>query len=126
MEGKILFCGYVSDVNCLYRTADALVAASYYEGLPFNVMEALYCGLPCIVSDVKGHQDLIHSHKNGLLFEPQDIQMLSKHLEDVAGDSSLYFQLKEGAVLPACFQIDQVKREILAAYAAVVEKQLSK
>jgi glycosyltransferase EpsD len=126
MEGKILFCGYVSDVNCLYRTADALVAASYYEGLPFNVMEALYCGLPCIVSDVKGHQDLIHSHKNGLLFEPQDIQTLSKHLEDVAGDSSLYFQLKEGAVLPACFQIDQVKREILAAYAAVVEKQLSK
>ncbi len=121
LEKKIIFCGHVADVNALYRTADALVAASYYEGLPFNVMEALFCGLPCVVSDVKGHQDLIRHGENGLLFQIGGTETLGKQLSELAENPGLYQKLKKKAVLPDCYQIDRVRQEVLEAYRSIIE-----
>lgn len=58
LSGKITFLGHFDDMNLLYRSCDCLISASRFEGLPFNVMEALYCGEDIIVSDVKGNRDL--------------------------------------------------------------------
>lgn len=44
------------------------VSASRSEGLPFNIMEAMYAGLPVAASAVKGHTDLIASGQTGLLY----------------------------------------------------------
>lgn len=55
---RTLFLGHCSDMNVLYRACDCLVSASRFEGLPFNVMEALYCGETVLLSDVKGNRDL--------------------------------------------------------------------
>ncbi|MBQ9797525.1 MAG: glycosyltransferase [Clostridia bacterium] len=38
---------------------DVYVSASTSEGLPFNVMEAMSCGLPIVASDTKGQNDLL-------------------------------------------------------------------
>lgn len=58
VDGKVAFLGHFDDMNLLYRSCDCLISASRFEGLPFNVMEALYCGEDIIVSDVKGNRDL--------------------------------------------------------------------
>ena len=65
---RVHFPGFVRDMETYYRAADICVSASRSEGLPFNVMEAMACGLPVIASDVKGHQDLVRSGENGLLY----------------------------------------------------------
>lgn len=61
ISDKVRFLGQQGDMNRLYRAADCLVSASTFEGLPFNVMEALYCGDDVILSDVKGNRDLAES-----------------------------------------------------------------
>lgn len=61
LEKRALFLGHCDNVNLLYRACDCLISASRFEGLPFNVMEALYCGEDIIVSDVKGNSDLAPS-----------------------------------------------------------------
>lgn len=55
---KITFLGQYGDANRLYRSCDCLISASRFEGLPFNVMEAVHCGTQILVSDVKGSRDL--------------------------------------------------------------------
>lgn len=65
---RVVFAGHVADIRPWYAAADAVVPSSRSEGLPFNVMEAMYCGLPVIASEVKGHTDLICHGETGLLY----------------------------------------------------------
>ena len=68
LAGRVVFPGQVGDIPAWYTMADAAVSASRSEGLPFNVMEAMYAGLPVVASDVKGHRDLVEHGTTGLLY----------------------------------------------------------
>ena len=50
LDKRVLFPGRVEHMAAWYALADAAVTASRSEGLPFNVMEAMYCGLPVVAS----------------------------------------------------------------------------
>lgn len=58
---RVDFPGYVNDVSYLLNGCDVAVSTSRYEGLPFNIMEAMASGLPIIASDIAGHNDLLES-----------------------------------------------------------------
>ena len=80
LSDKIKFHGHCTNINLLYRSCDYLVSASRSEGLPFNVMEALFCGENIIVSAVKGNIDLVG--KNARSYPFGDIERLSELMED--------------------------------------------
>ncbi len=108
----IRFLGQVQDTNALYRSADLLLSAAVMEGLPFNVMEALYCGTPVIASRIKGHTDLIADGVNGLLFDVRAhdaAQQLAERLHTVLTNDTLYNNLKAHAFLDEKYQIEQVR-----------------
>lgn len=65
---RVVFPGFLTDMQAGYHAADVCVSASRIEGLPFNLMEAMYCGLPVVASAVKGHEDLIENGRNGFLY----------------------------------------------------------
>lgn len=46
------------DIASYYRIADAFVSASRREGLPFALMEAAWCGVPSVSSDIPGPNEL--------------------------------------------------------------------
>lgn len=70
VSNRVIFAGIRNDVKDLYHSSDALVMASYREGLSRTIMEAMACGLPCIVSKIRGNTDLIDNKKGGALCEP--------------------------------------------------------
>ena len=87
--------------------ADAAVTASRSEGLPFNVMEAMYAGLPVVASAVKGHVDLIQDGETGLLYpyggsvacasavrRLLDSQVLRQHLAKQARDHVMQYSIE--------------------------------
>lgn len=65
---RVRLPGFVTDMSRYYMAADICVSASRSEGLPFNLMEAMACGLPIAASRVKGHEDLVTDGENGYLF----------------------------------------------------------
>lgn len=81
VDDKTVFLGHCSYVNRLYRACDCLISASRFEGLPFNVMEALYCGEDIIVSDVKGSSDLAEGEG---LYRYNDADSLAELMENAA------------------------------------------
>ena len=50
----VIFAGHGPDVESYYRCADLFVFPSRLEGLPFAVIEAMSCGLPCVVAPFTG------------------------------------------------------------------------
>lgn len=74
IAGRVLFPGFVTDLRPWLQAADLGVSPSRSEGLPFNIMEAMAAGLPCVLSRVKGHEDLISDGMNGFMFLFDDVE----------------------------------------------------
>jgi len=63
--------GEVSEVEPMFRKADALVHISLYEGLPNTICEAMFLGCPVIASNVCDHPALLgRNQERGLLCDP--------------------------------------------------------
>jgi glycosyltransferase involved in cell wall biosynthesis len=69
---NIVFTGYFPDSKLpkLYQAADVFAFSTFYENLPFAVLEALSSGLPVVTTNVGGLPEMIESGKNGFLVQP--------------------------------------------------------
>lgn len=86
IEKQVHFLGNRSDMKELYAMSDVFVLASYREGLSRSIMEAMICGLPCIVSDIRGNRDLIEDGIGGYLVGPDDALGMAKRIEELTVD----------------------------------------
>lgn len=57
---RITFTGLIprNDVFRELQSADYYISSSTLEGLPVSVLEAMYCGLPCVLSDIPQHKEV--------------------------------------------------------------------
>lgn len=72
---------YQKMTNC-----DCLVHPSYTEGMPNVVLEALSMGIPCLVSNIPVHQELIRENINGWLFDLQKMEELTQKIQMLANE----------------------------------------
>ena len=68
--------GVQMEVRPYYAAADALVFPSYREGFPNVVLEAGAMGLPSIVTDINGCNEVIEEGVNGVIIPSKDADAL--------------------------------------------------
>ena len=90
----ILSVGFQQDVRPFFAISDALAFPSYREGFPNVVMQAGAMGLPSIVSDINGCNEIIVEGKNGLIIPPKNVEKLKEKMLTLAKDKNLYTKLK--------------------------------
>jgi len=73
----------------VYAASDAFVLASFTEGHPKVLLEAMSTGLPCVVSSCLGNRSIVAEGENGLLFDPYRPEALAAALARVLGDATL-------------------------------------
>lgn len=83
IRDRVVFLGYIKNVHELYPCCDVAVSTSKIEGLPFNIMEAMACGLPVVASDIKGHRELVEHGVNGFLFDKGNKEQLAYLLSEM-------------------------------------------
>ena len=76
-----IFMGWQKDVRPFLMAADALVFPSYREGFPNVVMQAGAMGLPAIVTDINGCNEIIEEGKNGRIIPPHNEDALFDMME---------------------------------------------
>lgn len=88
VEHNVHLLGHRNDINKLLHCADVFIHPSIREGLPVALMEAMACGVSCIVSNIRGNTDLIEDGKGGLLFEAQDSKKLAQYISSLLNDTN--------------------------------------
>lgn len=78
----INFMDFQKDIRPFLVASDALAFPSYREGFPNVVIQAGAMGLPSIVTDINGCNEIIEPDKNGVIIEPQNEQLLYIAMED--------------------------------------------
>jgi hypothetical protein len=89
LHDNVHFLGYRNDVKELYEAADCFVMPSFREGLSRSLMEAMASGLPCVVSKIRGNNDLITDNKGGFLCEPQNSAGFAKAIGSLCANKTL-------------------------------------
>ena len=64
---NVIDLGYQDDVRIALAASNAFVFPSYREGFPNVVMQAQSMGVPCIVSDINGCNELVTHNVSGLI-----------------------------------------------------------
>ena len=116
---RVVFPGQIRDMAPWYRAADGAVSSSRSEGLPFNLMESMYLGLPILASEVKGHTDLVINGETGLLYPYGDVEQCAGGMRLLVQDRELRNRLgqKEQAAA-ARYDLHQVLPQVMACYTA--------
>lgn len=93
----IISAGFQQDVRPFFAISDALAFPSYREGFPNVVMQAGAMGLPSIVSDINGCNEIIVEGENGLIIPSKNVEKLKEKMLTLARDKNLYVKLKENS-----------------------------
>ncbi|RYY20329.1 MAG: glycosyltransferase, partial [Chitinophagaceae bacterium] len=96
-DANITVVGFQQDVRPYYLISSVLAFPSYREGFPNVPMQAGCFGLPSIVTDINGCNEIIVEGENGLIIPPKDVQSLARSMTRLLEDANLYHLMKSKA-----------------------------
>lgn len=124
LEGNVHFLGYRTDVVDICSQADVFAMPSHREGLPVASLEAMYCGLPVVASQIRGLMDVVEDAISGYLCQPDDTAAFAQAIKRIKDDAALREKMgrhNRETVKPFC--VEQTKREVLTIIKALEMEQ---
>ena len=117
LEKQVHFLGYRKDVVDICSQADVYAMPSFREGLPVASLEAMYCGLPLVTSNIRGLVDVMENGVSGYMVRPEDSQGFAEAIYKLKSDRELGRTMgihNKGVVKSYC--IEETKKEILRMF----------
>ncbi|NRD23519.1 glycosyltransferase family 4 protein [Winogradskyella litoriviva] len=81
--------GLIKDIRPYVAISNVLTFPSYREGFPNVVLQANSMGLPCIVSDINGCNEIITDGFNGIIIPPKDSKALENAMRQLLENPNL-------------------------------------
>jgi glycosyltransferase involved in cell wall biosynthesis len=106
LTDSTIFLGFQHDIRPFLNAADVFLLTSYLEGLPLTILEAMACGLPCVVTDVGGNAEAVRHGKEGLVIRPGDAAGVSEALAYLFENPRERMEMSRSARLRTCATFD--------------------
>ncbi|MGY3794360.1 glycosyltransferase family 4 protein [Aquimarina sp. 433] len=115
---NIIPVGWQNDVRPFFAISNALAFPSYREGFPNVVMQAGSMGLPSIVTDINGCNEIVSEGINGTIIPPKSSEILYQSMKKFISDPSYTNQLSLKARDMICERYERkfVWKSILEEY----------
>ena len=106
-----------------YHMADLYISPSHVDGSSVSLMEALACGLPCLVSDIPANKEWVEEGVNGWLFPDGNVDALAAKILDAIRQRESLPTIGESARRSAEKRADWKKNfgQLLVAYEQTVK-----
>ncbi len=96
-NSNIISLGFKQDIRPYLAISNALVFPSYREGFGNVIAQAGSMGLPSIVTDITGCNEIIVNGENGIIVPPQNVEALTKAMNRFLDDKDLINALRQNA-----------------------------
>lgn len=115
---NIIAVGHQNDVRLYFAIANVLVFPSYREGFPNVVMQAGAMGLPSIVTNINGCNEIIEEKKNGLIIPVKEELAIFNAMNNMLTNPILISEMEQNTRLMIVSRYEQevVWKAILAEY----------
>lgn len=124
VDADVKFLGWIDDrwVAPLYRHAAAFCLPSREETFGRCVIEAMACGVPCVVNDLPVMHEVTGGH--ALIADFHDEKVVSDALRRLVSDAGFVQQLRDGGLARARqFTFDKLATERITALQQLVLKK---
>jgi glycosyltransferase involved in cell wall biosynthesis len=85
----VLFPGFQPNITDWLAIADIYLQMSLIDPLPRALLEAMYLGLPVIVSDIDTMRDVVRDNETGLVVKPTEPSQIKRAIETLISDPEL-------------------------------------
>ena len=108
MQDRVHFLGLLDQERLLgeFRNAAVLVLPSYQETAPMVVQQAMAAKVPVVATGICGVPDQLENGRCGLLFDPGDIESMSRCIALLLSDRERRDHLVQAAYAKACAEFD--------------------
>ena len=124
---RVTFGGHIpqSDLPRWYHMADVYISPSHVDGSSVSLMEALACGLPCLVSDIPANREWVFENGNGWLFRDGDADHLAQKILAAASHRESLPELGRASRRSAEQRADWKKNfeKLVSAYQQMVDNE---
>lgn len=113
---RIIVTGFINEQTELFKhyfAGDALILpSSVYEVWGLVINEAMYAGLPVLVSNICGCSlDLVNHGENGYLFNPNDISDIYKYIKKLLYEDDYVYMGKKSKEIISKWNFEESKNE---------------
>ena len=94
---NIIKVGFQKDVRPYLAISNVLILPTYREGFPNVVMQAGAMGLPTIVTNINGCNEIVEEGKNGIIIPVKNIIAIEEAVLKIKNDTVFFENLKKNA-----------------------------
>ena len=123
---RIHFVGWKEkeEMTALYNAANLFLFPSRHEGMPNALLEAMASGLPSVVTEIAGSEELVIHEETGLMVNTEDVEMLKNALKHLIPDAER--REKMGEVARARVEKSYSWEGVASQYIQLAEKVMEK
>lgn len=92
-DNRIISVGFQKDVRSFLAISNVFIFPSYREGFPNVVLQAGAMGLPSIVTNINGSNEIIIEKVNGYIIPPKDVAILFETMNLFINNNADYANL---------------------------------
>ena len=81
MSDRIIFAGWIDDMDSFLGAVDISIISSVSEGFPYSILESARAKCTMVSTPVGAMPEVISNGRDGLLFDVGDVSALAAHLE---------------------------------------------
>ena len=122
----IEFLGFCTHMPDVLRMSDILISASIEEGFGINIVEGMACGLPAVVSIVRGHKEMVANGLNGYLIDIKNIYEFCERIKCLYYDKKQYQEMSKQATITAeKFSIENSLNQMELIYQQYIRSEVT-
>ncbi|HWE34136.1 MAG TPA: glycosyltransferase [Solirubrobacteraceae bacterium] len=124
LDGRVVFAGAVGQdrIDDHYRCCDVFCLASFSEGVPVVLMEAMASRRPVVATAIAGVRELVRDRETGIVVSPGRADQLADALAELARDDALRARLAEAGRthVAECYDVDRSAAQLDRLFAGLV------